>query len=139
MMNSPKTMLSPQPGFTARVMTRLAERERASQRRCALIGALILVVVALGVLAFIAFSLAFWIAAFIAQPGAFATALAALAPLAERARVLMDALWIAVSAIARGTNNLAPIVFALSVLLLTMLWAQIVFGPFQKFSSQRVA
>ncbi|MBI5650024.1 MAG: hypothetical protein HZC40_06175 [Chloroflexi bacterium] len=139
MMNSHKTMIAPQPGFTARVMTRLAERERARQRRRAWIGALILIAVALSLIAFIVITLATWITAIIAEPGVIASVITALAPIIDRARGLIEVLWIALAAIARGTNNLAPIAFALSVLMLTMLWTRIVFGPFQRLSSQRVA
>lgn len=129
-----KTMLAPVPGFTARVMTRLAERERAQARWRALIGIAVLALVALSVLALVSFLVAAWIAALVIQSGTIPSVIVTMVSLAEGLGVLINALWLGALTIAANVSDGGVLVYALGVLALTMLWTRVVF--FQQPLSQ---
>ncbi len=124
-------MISPAPGFTTRVMTRLAERERVRARRRALIGSALLVGAAIAVILFVAFELASvgWL--LITNPQVIITLPSAVGVIAFWVNKVIEAFWIAANAIA---NNLDPTPVALGAVMifaLTMLWVRVVTGSFQ--------
>lgn len=118
------TMVSPSTGFASRVMARIEERERAQARRRALIGIGLLVAVAIGAFALIAIWIAAWISALLSDPGAMVTMFQAVSPAID----LLDALRVAGFAILQNVNGLVMLVYALIVLALTTLWAEIATG-----------
>jgi uncharacterized membrane protein len=126
MMHPVKTMIAPAPGFTARVMTRIAERERAYARRRALIGIALLTLVALSVLALISLLIAAWIAAFVIQSGTIASVVITLVSLGAGLRTMLDALWLGALTLATNVDNGGVLAYGLGVVLLTMLWTRIV-------------
>jgi hypothetical protein len=123
-----KRMIAPPAGFTVRVMARIEERERAQARRRAVIGATLLVVVAGIALALVCIWLTLWIGALLARPGTVISAVLALSPLADGLRVLLEALWVAASAVTRGVGGEVILAYALAVLALTILWARVATG-----------
>lgn len=129
-----KTMLSPTPGFTVRVMTRIEAYERARARRRALLGIGLLVVAALIVSAFIIFSLALWVSALAEQPSLVSTAVTTFVSLFGHARVVLDAFWVAGLTIARNVNEVVWIGYALLAVGLTMVWTRVAVG-FPRFAS----
>jgi hypothetical protein len=120
-------MISPSTGFASRVMARIEERERAQARRHALTGAGLLVAVAFALLTFVAISFAAWISALLSNPGAMVTMFQALSPAID----LLDALRVAGFAILQNANGMLLLVYALIVLALTTLWAEIATGTFR--------
>jgi hypothetical protein len=125
------TMVSPAPGFTARVMTRIVEHERARARRRALIGSALLVSAAGAVLGFAAIQLvsALWI--LITNPQVvFATLDAFQVPTFWAGKVL-EAFWIAANAIAENLDPIQMMLGAVAIFALTMLWVRVVTGSFQ--------
>lgn len=129
-----KTMLSPTPGFTVRVMTRIEAYERARARRRALLGIGLLVVAALIVSAFIMVSLALWVSALAEQPSLVSTAVTTFVSLFGHARVVLDAFWVAGLTIARNVNEVVWIGYALLAVGLTMVWTRVAVG-FPRFAS----
>ena len=129
--NSHFAMVSPAPGFTARVMTRLAERERARARRRALIGSALLVSAAVALLVFAAIQVvsALWI--LITNPQVvFSTLDAFHVPVFWAGKVL-EAFGVAANAIAENLDPMQVMLCALAVFALTMLWVRVVTGSFQ--------
>jgi hypothetical protein len=132
-------MVSPAPGFTVRVMARLAERERARVRRRALIGSALLVGAASAMLAFAAIQLvsAIWI--LVTNPQVIVTLLNAFELLAFWVDKLLGALWIAANVIAENLDPMQMTLCAAAVFVLTMLWVRVVTGSFQSsFSTNHV-
>lgn len=127
MMQPIKTMLAPAPGFSARVMARIAERERVQARWRALIGIAVLALMALFVLALVSLLIAAWIAAFVIESGAMASVIVTLVTFVERLGALMNAIWLGAFTIAINVDNAGVLIYALGVLTLTMLWTRIVF------------
>lgn len=127
------TMLKPRAGFTSRVMTRIAEHERAQAKRRAMIGSALLVAFALMVLALIALWLFSWIAVFVTTPQLIVSLLNAVSTILFWSGVLMGAVSDVVQAIA-GTIGI-PQMFglAMTVCALTAVWLRVVAGP--SFSS----
>ena len=126
------TMMSPSSGFTARVMARIEERERAQARRCALIGASLLVAAALALFALVGLWAAAWISVLLVSPGAVFTALAAVSPMLGG---LLNALWVAALTILQNVNGVMLLAYASFVLALTVVWARVVTGTFQRPST----
>jgi hypothetical protein len=132
-------MVSPAPGFTVRVMARLAERERARARRRALIGSALLVGAASAMLAFAAIQLvsAIWI--LVTNPQVIVTLLNAFELLAFWVDKPLGALWIAANVIAENLDPMQMTLCAAVVFVLTMLWVRVVTGSFQSsFSTNHV-
>lgn len=129
------TMVAPAPGFTARVMTRLAERERARARRRALIGAALLVGAASVMLALAGLSLASagWV--LVTRPQTLVALLNAFETLAFWLGVIFNALWIAANAIAANLDPPQMLIGASAVFAVTMFWVRVVTGSFQLSSN----
>ena len=126
------TMTAPSAGFTARVMTRIEERECARERRRAVIGAGLLVAVAFALFAFFGLWVAAWISTLLASPSAIFTMLTAVSPMLGD---VLDALWVAVLAILQNVNGVMLLAYASVVLALTVVWARVATGPFQRPST----
>jgi hypothetical protein len=129
-------MVSPAPGFTARVMARLEARERAQARRRAVIGAGLLVVAASALLAFVGMALASWLSVVMERPSTIVSLVVALSPVADRLLALLEALWVAAIALARSVDSVAMLAYALAVLAFTLLWARVALGSFQLTSDK---
>ena len=121
-------MVSPSAEFASRVMARIEERERAQARRRMAIGVglIALVVISLSTLA--ALRITTWLGALIASPEAIMTALLTVSPLAGD---WLDAVRVAGIALLQNVNLTALLVYALGVVALTTLWAEIATGTFQ--------
>ncbi len=128
MMTPPKSMLTPAPGFTTRVLSRIETYEHARARRRALIGAIVLVVAAMLLIAFVAFSLATWLFAFADQPSIVTTLVTMLVGMFDRARIVFDAFWVAGVTIGRQVDQAVWVAYAVLALALTMLWTRVVVG-----------
>jgi len=126
------TRVSPAPGLTARVMARIAEHEHAQARRRALIGSALLVIVAIALLALVCLWLASWIAALVDRPDLFTSVLVALSPVALGLGTVLEALWVALTTVARNVESLQMLTYTLIVFALTLLWARIATGSFQR-------
>ncbi|MDE3089220.1 MAG: hypothetical protein KGJ80_07530 [Chloroflexota bacterium] len=129
------TMMAPSAGFTARVMTRIEERERAQARWRAVVGAGLLVAVASTLFALFGLWVAAWISTLLASPSAIFTMLTAVSPMLGD---LLDALWVAALAILQNVNGVMLAGYASIVLALTIVWARVVTGPFQPSSTVSV-
>lgn len=128
MMTPQKSMLTPAPGFSTRVMSRIETYERARARRRALIGAIVLVVAAMIVIALVAFSLATWLFALADDPGIVAKIVTVLVGVFQRARIVFDAFWVAGVTIERQVDQVVWVGYAVLVLALTMVWTRVVVG-----------
>ncbi len=125
------TQIAPPPGFTGRVMARLAEHERARARRRALIGSGLLVGVAGAVLTLGALWLATWVWALLATPHVIVFLLEGLGTLAFWLRAVVGAGWLAANVVVAQLDPLAMTGCAAGVFGLTWLWVRIVTGSFQ--------
>src|SRR5512136_391643 len=115
------TMVSPAPGFAARVMARIEERERVRARRRSVAGGLLLVLasaVAVVLFGIVAGSTLITLAS---DPDIFSSALSTLAVLADLLRNLLYALW-TVAAAFSAIATMPLLVFAAVVCGLTFLW-----------------
>lgn len=130
------TMMSPSAGFTSRVMTRIAERERAQSRRRAMIGSALLVATAAITIALIVLWLASWIAVFVTMPEAIVSVLDACGTLAFWLGVVLNAFWVAVLVVAEKFGAMSMVMLAATVCVLTALWLRVVVGP--SFASQTI-
>ncbi|MBM3131039.1 MAG: hypothetical protein FJ009_20730 [Chloroflexi bacterium] len=128
-------MIAPAPGFTNRVMTRLAERERARTQRRAMIGSALLVGAAIAMLALAAWQLAAVAWALIKNPQTLIVLWNAFEMLAFWFGALVNAIWVAVNVIAAMLDPLGMMTCALAVFALTMLWGRAVTGSFQLSSN----
>ena len=129
--NSHFAMVSPAPGFAARVMTRLAEHERARARRRALIGSALLVGAAIAMLMFVAIQLVVALWVLITNPQVIVSSLNAFAALTFWASKVFEAFWIVAMVIAENLDAVPMTLCAAVVFALTMLWARVVTGSFQ--------
>ncbi len=125
-------MVSPSAGFTRRVLARIDERERAQARRRAVIGTGLLIAVASALFALFGLWVAAWISALLASPSAIFTMLTAVSPMLGD---LLDALWVAALAILQNVNGMMLLAYASVVLALTVVWARVAAGPFQRPST----
>jgi len=125
------TMVSPARGFTARVMTRVAEYERARARRRALIGSTLLVGAAGAMLVFAAIQLASVLWILITNPQVVITTLGAFEIPAFWVSKVLEALWIAANAIVENLSPMQMMLGAATVFALTVLWVRVVTGSFQ--------
>jgi hypothetical protein len=121
-------MVSPSIGFTARVMAQIDSRERAWARRRMAIGLGLIAAVVVVVFALVAIWVVGWLSALAANPEAMVTALLAVSPLAGD---WLDAVRVAGIEVLRNTSGLILLVYALAVVCLTTLWAEIATGTFQ--------
>ena len=122
-------MASPSAGFTSRVMARIEERERAQARRRMAIGIGLIFAAAVILFALLALWVASWLSAMAASPEAIVTTVLAVSPLASD---WLDAVRVAGIDVLQNTSGLVILlVYALGVLVLTTLWAEIATGTFQ--------
>ena len=125
-------MVSPATGFTRRVLARIEERERAQARRRAVIGAGLLVAAASALFVLLGLWVAAWISILLASPSAIFTMLTAVSPMLGD---LLNALWVAALAILQNVNGAMLLAYASVVLALTVVWARVATGPFQRPST----
>jgi hypothetical protein len=123
------TLISPPPGFTARVMVRLAEQERAQARR-AWAGSALLVATAVATLGLIAWWLVSWIGAFVAMPQLIIVIIDAFATLAFWTATLAEVIW-NLALILVDDSGVPMFSLALLVLALTIVWVRVVTGSLQ--------
>lgn len=133
--DKPFTMIAPSAGFTSRVMTRIAEHERAQARRRALIGSVLLVIVAIAILVLVAWSLFVWVSAFITTPSAVISVFNAFSTLTFWIRTFIEMLWTVATIIIENVGVAQMLVLAIGVFALSIVWVRVVVGPFQ-LSSQ---
>lgn len=124
-MRNHATMVAPAAGFTARVMARIEERERAQARRRVMLGAGLLVVAASTLLALIGVALASLLAVLAASPD---TTIRMIMTLSPSAFALLEAMWVALAAIVRSADSAPMLAYALGVFALTLVWARVVMG-----------
>lgn len=130
------TMVSPAPGFTNRVMARIAERERIAARRRVLIGSILLVAAAAVLLTIAILVLVSWFIAVANQPEMIAAFFSAMSPVTFWIGTILDMVWIAVITIWRGVSEVQMLAFSILVLGLTMFWLAVVTGSFRLSASQ---
>ena len=128
-------MVSPASGFTNRVMTRLAERERARMQRRALLGSALLVGAVVAMIAFALVQIVSDVWVLLTKPQVIVAVLSALQALTFWIGALLNAFWIAANVIAANLDPMQTMSCALAVLALTMLWARAVTGSFQLSSN----
>ena len=128
------TMLAPRAGFTARVMARLAEQERARARRRVLIGSIVLVAFALVVVSLIALWIGSWVVVFVTMPQLFVAIVSAFATVAFWCGVALNGVGAAVAVIAENIGVAQMGGLALTVIALTAVWVRVVVGS--SFSSR---
>ncbi|MBI4788013.1 MAG: hypothetical protein HY782_13325 [Chloroflexi bacterium] len=128
MRESHVTMISPAPGFTARVMAKIAERERAQARRRVVIGAGLLAVAATALAALIGGALVVIAVVFAANSDVILGSVIALAPFVTTGTALVEALWISVTVVAHNVSAAQVLAYALAVLVLTLVWVRVVAG-----------
>ena len=124
------TMVAPSAGFSARVMARIQEHERAQARRRAWIGAILLAAIVTSVFVLVALWLASWIISIVAMPSIIAPIALAVSSLFGDGGSLVQATWVAITTIARNVGDGSLLVYALVVLAMTALWAYVATGSF---------
>lgn len=124
------TMVSPEPGFSGRVMARIAARDRLQARRRALIRIALLVTAVAVALAVSYLWLAAWIE-IIVSPETIAPLVLAFSSLFGGWIGLLQAIWVAITVIASELGELPILSYAFVVLAMTIVWARIVTGPLQ--------
>ncbi len=126
------TMVSPAPGFTARVMAELAVRERARARRRALFGAGMLLVAPLALMLFASVSIGSLVALVIANPDVIVTVLVTLAQTADVISAFVGAGWTVVTVLGREVTFVQVVAFAVAVVGMTLLWVRVVGSSYQR-------
>jgi hypothetical protein len=126
------TMVSPAPGFTARVMAELAVRERARARRRALMGVGVLVAAPLALMMFVSLSLGSLAALLVANPDVFVTVLLAFAQTADVISTFVGAGWTVIMVLGGEATFVQVVAFALAVVGMTFLWVRVVSGSYQR-------
>ena len=131
------TLMAPAPGFTSRVMARIAEHERVQARRRAVIGSVLLVLAAIAILVLVALWLVSVASVFIAAPSVLIAVLNAFASMAFWAGTFFESLWTVAFLIAQNVGAAEMLALAVAVITLTTIWVSVVAGPFQR-SSQTI-
>ncbi len=121
-------MMAPAPGFTGRVMARIAERERGAARRRAMLGIGLLVAAAAVLLALVLGLLLLIALTPIDLPDMLASGWVALAPVLDLFSPIAEALWVSTVAFADNVSMAPVLVYALAVATITVLWARVVTG-----------
>jgi hypothetical protein len=125
------SMVSPMPGFTDRVMTRIAERERVQARQRALIGTAVLVLTAIVLLTIVLLVIASWIATLASLPNVVLTGVIVSVDSLSYLLTPINALWVAATTLFQNIGSPQMLAFAISVLVLTLFWVRVVSGSFQ--------
>ena len=130
------TMISPQPGFTARVMTRVAEQERTQTRR-AWLGSALLVIAAIAILSAIVWWIASWVSVFVTTPQLLVALINAFVTLAFWTTKFAQVVWDVALTVADKSGALMP-VLALVAFALTIVWVRVVAGPFRRIPQKQI-
>lgn len=125
------TLMTPAPGFTSRVLARIAEHERAQARRRAVIGSVLLVLAAIAILGLVAWWFVSVASVFVAAPSILVAVLQACASLAFAAAKFVESLWTVALILAENVGAFEMIALAVAVITLTAIWVRVVAGPFQ--------
>ena len=134
---TPFMLEAPAPGFTSRVIARIAEHERAEAQRRAMIGSALLVLAATAILALAVLWFASVASVFIAAPGILAAVVNALAVMVFWATQLVESLWTVAFILAQNVGAVEMLALAVAVTLLTAAWVRVVAGPL-RLSSQPI-
>lgn len=132
------SMVSPAPGFTARVMVRIQARERARARRWGVLGAGLLFLAAGIVSVLLGGVLLGLLAIAAANPDVFLTVVVSLTPLLDFGTTLAEALWISLAVVASNISAVQMLAFAASVFMLTLVWVRVVSGSSLHLLTQTV-
>ncbi len=125
------TLIAPPPGFTHRVMTRIAEHERAQARRQAMLGSALLVFAVLGLIGLVVSVVLVWFIALASHPASMMAVVTTVAPMAFDLGSLGEALWVAVVTVMPHVDSVMLVGFATMAFALTFVWARVVTGSFQ--------
>jgi len=125
------SMIAPSAGFTSRVMTRIAEHERAQARRRALIGSALLVIVAVATLALVAWWLLTVASVLVTTPSVIASLLNAFATLMFWVSKFVGMVWTFASVFIANVGAVQVLMLVLGAFLLTLVWVRVVTQPFQ--------
>lgn len=131
------TWMTPAPGFTSRVMARIAEHERAQARRRAVIGSVLLVLAAIAVLGLVARWLVSVASVVITTPSILVAVVNACAALMFWAAKFAKLLWTVALIVAQNVGAVELLALAVAVVTLTAIWVRVVSGPLQ-LSSQSI-
>jgi hypothetical protein len=131
MQNQQRFMLvSPAPGFSARVMSRIAERERARARQRALLGSALLIGAASAAVAFGVIQIASVLWILITNLRVVFAALDVFRVSAGWVGRVLEAFWIGARAVTGDLSPMPMVLGAATVFALTMLWVRVVTGSF---------
>src|SRR5574341_977644 len=122
-----KTMIPPSAGFVNRVMARIEERQRAQARQRAWIGAGLLVVGAGVLIALSILIVGGWIAQWL-PTDSYGSLAAFLAIWMIETSALIEAIILALLAVADQLNQVQVLAYALFAFALTVLWARVALG-----------
>lgn len=131
------TLMTPAPGFTSRVMARIAEHEHAQARRRAVIGSVLLVLAAIAVLGLVAWWFISVASVVVATPSILVAVLNALASVMFWAAKFAELLWTVALIVVQNVGAVEMLALAVAVITLTAIWVRVVTGPLQ-LSSQSI-
>jgi hypothetical protein len=125
------TLMTPAPGFTSRVMARIAEHERAQARRRAMIGSVLLILTAIAVLGLVAWWLVSIASVFVTAPTVLVAVLNVCASMAFWVAKFFESLWAVALIITQNVGAVEMLALAIGVITLTAIWVRVVAGPLQ--------
>jgi uncharacterized membrane protein len=125
------TLMTPAPGFTSRVMARIAEHERAQARRRAMIGSVLLILAAIAVLGLVAWWLVSIASVFVTAPTVLVAVLNVCASMAFWVAKFFESLWAVALIITQNVGAVEMLALAIGVITLTAIWVRVVAGPLQ--------
>lgn len=132
------SMVAPAAGFTARVMARIQEQERARARRWGVLGAGLLFLAAGVVSVLLAGVLLGLLAIAATNPDVVFTVVVSLTPLVDFGTTVAEALWISLAVVASNISAVQLLAFAASVFVLTLVWVRVVSGSSLHLLTQTV-
>jgi Na+/proline symporter len=125
------TMVSPPPGFANRVMERVRVHKRAREMRRAAISLGLVFIASAALLGVATLRLVLDLSDLASLPSEIVPLFIAAASFAEPVFTVLDVLWSSATAVASSINSLILTGYAIAAIVLTTLWVQIAFGPFQ--------
>jgi uncharacterized membrane protein len=125
------TLMTPAPGFTSRVLARIAEHERAQARRRAMIGSVLLILAAIAVLGLVAWWLVSIASVFVTAPTVLVAVLNVCASMAFWVAKFFESLWAVALIITQNVGAVEMLALAIGVITLTAIWVRVVAGPLQ--------
>jgi uncharacterized membrane protein len=125
------TLMTPAPGFTSRVLARIAEHERAQARRRAMIGSVLLVLAAIAILGLVAWWLVSIASVFVTAPTVLVAVLNVCASMAFWVAKFFESLWAVALIITQNVGAVEMLALAIGVITLTAIWVRVVAGPLQ--------